>query len=125
MKKMTLEYGPYKPPRIRVGKGICCRRHGDVIVAGITDAPIAWPVCHTPQGGGKLVPILCGDLVRAVTEEAVQAVAYNWGVSRWTVQRWRRALGVGRMTPGTLKLWQRLAPVRLSHEARLKGNRHS
>jgi ribosomal protein L34E len=48
--------------------------------------------------------ILSGDLVRAVEQEAAVAVAAYWGVSAQQVRRWRRALGVDRVTDGTRQL---------------------
>ena len=111
--------GPYAPPKCKAGRPLACRLRGDVIVAGLTDAPIAWP--YTAGVGGQRKLILCGDLERAVQTESVQALCHHWGVSRWLVQDWRRALGVGRFTEGTTELWRRLAPSRLDTEARRKG----
>ena len=56
--------------------------------------------------------ILCGDLVDAVKRESEAAVMHWWGVSDSTVRKWRRALGVPRMTPGTIRLHRKWAPER-------------
>lgn len=110
----------YRPPRLRVGDTVRCEYKGrDVEVALFGDAPMRWPTWR--GNGGKQLPILAGDLVRAVRQESEQAVCHWWGVSRDTVKRWRRALGVGRMNPGTTALWKELAPRRLPPEARRKG----
>jgi hypothetical protein len=115
---------PYRPPRLKVGERTYCEHHGaDVEVAGTTDAPIRWPACAGLTGG--LLPILTGDLTRAVRVESAAAVAYWWGVSRSTVTRWRAALGIGRMNQGTLAVWSALAGERLSPEARSAGGRGS
>lgn len=115
--------GPYQAPRCRVGRPLSCAVRGDVRVAGITDAPIQWPYARVGQGGGTPVPIVTADLVRAVQTEAAQAVAHHWGVSRWTVMRWRRALGVGRMTPGTVAVWRESIARKLPPRARRRGGR--
>src|SRR5207249_4618146 len=57
--------------------------------------------------------ILCGDLVRAIKKEAVQAVAWHWGVSKGVVSLWRRALGVPEHNEGTLELNRMYLPHRL------------
>lgn len=67
--------------------------------------------------------MLCGTLVEAVRLFDAKEVAQAMGVTRYTVARWRRALGVERMNPGTKKLWKQLAPTRLSAEARRRGGK--
>lgn len=109
----TLIAGPYRAPRCRVGRTLACLVRGAVIVAGIADAPIPWPYSTGP--GQKRLPVLRGDLVRAVRTESVAAVAHHWGVSRWTVRRWRHRLGVPRYNPGTRAAWARIAPAKLAH----------
>jgi hypothetical protein len=112
--------GKYKMPFTEIGDVLYCERHGYVKVKGISDAPIQWPCL---VAGGRLVPVLCGELVMAVRRESEKAVAYHWGISRYTVRRWRKALGVPRFTSGTIELWRDLVDVRLSPEARSKGGR--
>lgn len=53
--------------------------------------------------------------------ESVASICHWWGVSRWTVQRWRRALGVGWYTPGTQAAWSEATKKRLTTESRRKG----
>ena len=114
---------PYRAPRCAAGEYLYCEHHqDDVAVAGFTVAPIPWPAYRRPGAAeDQLTPILTGDLARAVRVESAAAVASWWGVSRATVGRWRRALGVGRMNEGTRARWVELAPRRLSPEARRKG----
>mgnify|MGYP001056336438 CR=1 FL=1 len=95
--------GPYRPPRIRVGNTLYCERFGEVVVTGFTER-MRW-LCTIRQG--QQTPILCGDLVRAVRTESMFAVTAWWEVSRHLAWRWRRCLGVGRKTPGTLRLRKR------------------
>jgi hypothetical protein len=100
--RVKLIYGPYRPPRCRVGDRLACEyRDRDLKVRGITDAPICWPMARS---GSRFSPIVCGDLVRAIRTESEVAVAHHWGIHRATVRKWRRALGVPAMTNGSLRL---------------------
>jgi hypothetical protein len=114
--KTKLVAGPYRPPkRVEIGD-LLQTPEGNVRVDLLLPTAIGpWPASHRAGhgSGGKPIPILHGDLVAAVRTESAQAVAAAWGVSRWTVQRWRRRLGVGRFTAGTTQLWRELAPRRL------------
>jgi hypothetical protein len=86
----------YRTPRVRVGAVLFCEARGrDMIVTGMTAAPVRWPVGRTRGEPGWPAPIVCGGLAAAVRREAAQAVARAWGVSRQTVSKWRRELGVG------------------------------
>ena len=67
------------------------------------------------------MPILCGDLIRAVRVEAAIAVAHHWGVSLWTVGKWRRALDVPRITNGSRRLLIEHAAENLTPEVRAKA----
>jgi hypothetical protein len=88
--------GPYKPPKCRMGSVLHDEMLGDVRVVGRSKAPIAWPLCEEPPRPGPnpfgTIPILCGDLVKAVCEESTNAVAEWWGVSPRLVRRWRQAI---------------------------------
>jgi hypothetical protein len=90
-----LLYGPYKAPRVRIGSELECAMRGPVRVKCFSAGPVKWPCLHR---GGRPGFILCGDLVRAVQTESLAAVEKGWGVRRQTVVRWRKALGVGRVT---------------------------
>jgi hypothetical protein len=85
--------GPYRPPAYCVGTVLHDEYRGDVKVEGTTDAPIPWPGATYKKGRRDvLLPILCGDLVRAVCEEDEQTVAHYWGVSFYMVEAWKRAI---------------------------------
>lgn len=121
--------GPYRSPRVRPGHTVACLVRGEVEVDGVTEGvrstadgtPLAWPYVEPCPGTGKRSLLLVADLVKAVRAESAQAVARCWGVSRWQVTRWRRALGVGRMTAGTRARWAELRPGKLTAEAARAG----
>jgi hypothetical protein len=85
--------GPYRPPVVKVGTVLHDEYRGDVTVDGMTDAPISWPGSKYSKGRHEsLLPILCGDLVRAVCEEEELTVSHYWGVTRYMVEQWKRAV---------------------------------
>ena len=102
---------PYAAPRCKIGGTLADRVKGDVIVDGITDAPVPWPYTRRREPTAttwirttwspRPMLVLCGDLERAVRVESSMAVCHHWGVSKRVVTAWRRALGVGRWTEGT------------------------
>jgi hypothetical protein len=112
-------------------KLLCEYRGREVVVGGVTDAPIQWPYA---RAAGPPGPIVCGELIRAVQTESAIAVAHHWGVSTATVKKWRRALGVPASTNGTRRLrisygyermespenWAKLQVAAHSPEARAK-----
>ena len=111
----ALRFGPYSmPPGYAVGSRIHCeRRKNETVVRSITDAPIPW---FNARKLGHPILILCGDLVRAVKLESVACIMHHWGVRDDTVRTWRRVLGVGRMTPGTLATYRALMPSKITAE---------
>lgn len=95
--KAQFKAGPYRPPAANVGDVLhdeCLNK--DVAVEGRTEAPIPWP--GRSRGKGQkgqrepLLPVLCGDLVRAVVEEDEGTVAHYWGVSLYIVNQWKKAI---------------------------------
>jgi hypothetical protein len=105
MPDTTLIRGPYTSPGLTPGEVVTCEVRGKVKASGMSDAPIPWPV-STGRGRRRL-PIVTGDLSRAIRTESVWAVAYHWGVSRRTACRWRESLGVERHNPGTEAVYKR------------------
>jgi hypothetical protein len=93
--------GTYRTPRFRYGQTVRCEVRGEVVIVGLLDGPIPWPVGK--RGRGKSLVVYRG-LARAVRRESEQAVAHWWGVSVWRVWQWRKALGVGPTTEGTSRL---------------------
>ena len=97
----NLRFGPYASPSVHVGEWIYDEERGLVEVGGLRDtAPLPWPY---RVGQGRAF-ILCGDLVRALKQEARAAVQYWWGAGHSTVDRWRAVLGLEELTPGTREL---------------------
>ena len=93
--------GPYRPPTVNIGKVLHDEYRGDVKVDGMTDAPIPWPGSNYKKGRHEaLLPILYGDLVRAVCEEDELTVAHYWGVTRYMVEQWKRALSGAKDSDG-------------------------
>lgn len=124
-KPPALVGGPYAAPACEPGSSLVCRLRGRQTVGGLTTAPIPWPYAARYCNGHVYSLIVCDDLVRAVKAEGAQAIAHHWGVGRHVVSKWRRALGVGRMTKGTAARWRELAPEKLDHAARSRGGKVS
>jgi len=102
-----LRYGPYAPPKVDEGDIVTDLIRGSVRVKRWRDTgQIMWPVgvIGGAPGMGAAAPIMMGDLFRAICTEAALAVAEHWGVSPTTVSRWKRKLGIGRMTAGSIEL---------------------
>ena len=78
-----------------------CEVRGEVIIVGLKDGKIPWPV---GKREGNLSLVVYKGLAKAVRKEANQAVAHWFGITGQTVTKWRRAMGVGPTTPGTSKL---------------------
>ena len=96
--------GPYHPPVVSVGTVLHDEWRGDVTVDGFTKAPIPWPGAkyHHSRGDALYLPILCGDLVRAVCEEDELTVSHYWGVTRHIVERWKQAISGATTADGVM-----------------------
>jgi hypothetical protein len=76
----------------------CLYRDAHVVVTAWSDARIPWPRCHLAEGRARAHGLVIDEeLARAIRHESAAAVRHWWGVSRSTVQHWRKAPGVGRM----------------------------
>lgn len=95
--------GTYRTPRFRYGSSALCEVRGEVLVTGLSAAPIPWPVGKRPGSRGRGLVVYAG-LADAVRRESAAAVCHWWGVSPQTVSAWRKAMGVGQMTEGTARL---------------------
>jgi hypothetical protein len=109
-----LLYGPYRSPLAKPGDWLVDERLGLVRVIGWTDARLSWPKLAQR---GPASPVVTEELARAIRKESALAVSYWWGVSKDRVQRWRRELDVGRVTPGTSAL---LSEINRSADAALR-----
>lgn len=73
-------------------------------IVGLSDGKIPWPIGRPKtEKPGRDSLIIYRGLKKAIEQESRQGVAHWWGVSYTTVGRWRGALGVGRLTPGSVR----------------------
>ena len=100
--------GRYRTPRFRYGDVVTCEVRGDMKIVGLSNARGPWPKGRT--GKRSRASILYGARAEAVRRESAVAVAYWFGVGKFTVWHWRKALGVDPSTPGTAALRSRWAP---------------
>lgn len=116
--------GPYSMPAASIGDTLRCEVRGDMVVTGITAAPIPWLIGRPSVGRGRSSLIVRGDLSAALRLESRSAVCHWFGVSSTVAGRWRRALGVERVTPGTSALLaDRPPPAPSEEEARERGRK--
>jgi hypothetical protein len=117
--------GTYTTPVFRVGDIVQCEVRGEVVVTGLSSAPIPWPIAKRtgkgPQTRARAM-VIYGDLAVAVRKESATAVAHWWAVGAQTVTAWRRALGVGKETEGTTQLRQAHAQEPWFQEARRQAH---
>src|SRR5947208_16111567 len=79
--RFRLLFGPYTTPAFKYGDDAFCERHGAVILCGLTDACIPWPIAKKRQKGSRARSIvLYGALAEAVRRKSAQAVAFWWGI---------------------------------------------
>lgn len=97
--RCKLLFGPYVAPRTPRNRRLYCQMRGSLRMGTWSDGPIPWPRRYRTDS-----IILCGDLIRAVKMESVDAICYHWGVCRSLVQKWRAALNVPRYNLGTKQL---------------------
>src|SRR5262249_30681320 len=94
-----LLHGSYRAPPLKRGdRAHCHLRDTTAVVTSWSGGRIPWPRCRadgTRGGSGLLVD---DELLRAVRTESLAAVAYWWGIYPTVVSKWRRKLGVGRLT---------------------------
>jgi hypothetical protein len=74
---------------------VCEHQGRELVVAGMTDRRIPWPFARR---SGRRTPIVCGELVRAIRQEAAVATGYRWGVCSDLTMKWRRSLGAQEQT---------------------------
>jgi hypothetical protein len=96
--------GEYRTPRFRIGKRVRCLLRGEMVITGMTDAPIPWPLGI--HGAARHMLIVFKDLAKAIRREFGKAICHWWGVESSTVRMRRRALGVGIVNEGTSRLYR-------------------
>lgn len=99
-------FGKYRTPRFCVGQRVRCQIRGEMVITGMTDAPIAWPLGSPKGRGGRHSLIVYKGLARAIRRESNQAICYWLGATAQTVTKWRKALSVARGTQGTTRLFR-------------------
>lgn len=95
--------GRYCTQRFRIGNFVECGMRGPVRIVGLTDAKIPWPIGQA-AGKGARGPVVYQGLERALRLESNVAICHWWGVTAQTVRKWRKALGIGPHTKGSLRL---------------------
>jgi hypothetical protein len=81
-----LRFGPYLTPVFAVGAVVECEVRGLVQIVGLSSAALPWPVGE--QNDHRELVVYKG-LARAVRQEAAEAVASAFGVSRETALLWQ------------------------------------
>ncbi len=120
--RVRLLYGPYPTPHSRRGTVYFDEaRDCEVVVRGLTNARIPWPV-GIPIGGRARSPIVFGGLADAVRRESAIAICHWWGITGQTVTKWRKALGVPVTNEGTHRLRSDYTEEPWSIEARKKAH---
>jgi hypothetical protein len=112
--------GKYRTPRFRIGRRVLCEVRGEVVITGMTDAPIPWPVGKGGRGRHSLV--VYEGLARAVRRESEQAICHWFGVRTTTAWKWRKSLGVEPTNEGTRRLFRDYTNEPWAVEARAKAH---
>lgn len=102
--RFKLMAGPYAAPLVKHGDIVNCAVHGLLIVCGMTNGRISWPIGKKGPRERQRCIIVTGDLVAAIQKEAAITVCHWWGVSQASVTRWRKSLAVPLSNDGTHRL---------------------
>jgi hypothetical protein len=94
--------GKYRTLPFRIAQKVRCQVRGEVVITGMTESPIPWPIAKGGRGRHSLV--VYKGLAKALRRESEQGICFWWGVRTATVWKWRKALGIGIATPGTSRL---------------------
>ncbi len=70
--------GTYRTQRFRIGQRVFCEVRGEMVITGMTDAPIPWPIGKC--GRGRHTLIVYKGLAKAVRRESELAMCHWWGV---------------------------------------------
>lgn len=100
--RFKLRFSPYATPQFEYGDVVMDEVRGEMTIVGLTDARIPWQIGKRPKGQ-KTIVVYAG-LADAVRKEANITVCHWRGITPQTVSKWRRALDVERMTPGSSAL---------------------
>lgn len=98
-----LRFGHYETPPVEVGQRVKCAVRGEVVVVGLSNGRIPWPIAYKPGNANRMLVVYSG-LTLAVKREASIAVCHWWGVTPQTISRWRKVMSVGPNTVGSAAL---------------------
>ena len=76
--------GPYKTPLFRYGQRVECEVRGEVILVGLSNGRIPWPLGRLPGTSPRGLVVFHG-LAKAVRTESATAICHWWGVTAQTV----------------------------------------
>jgi hypothetical protein len=120
--RLQLRFGPYKTPKFKYGAVVQCEVRGDVVIVGMTDSLIPWPLGRPKGMRGRASLVVYDGLADAVRREANQAVQHWWGACHSAVWKWRRALEVPLTNEGTLQIKSELTEEPWAREAWRKAH---
>ena len=80
--RFRLRYGPYETPLFRYGATVTDKRWGKVVIVGISNGRIPWPLGKPKGKKGRPSLVLYRGLVKAVRRESNQAIP--WSRQEWT-----------------------------------------
>jgi hypothetical protein len=101
--RYQLHSGPYKTPLFRYGQRVECEVRGEVILVGLSNGRIPWPLGRIPGNSNRALVVFKG-LAKALRKESATSVCHWWGVTPQTVSKWRGAINVEPNTDGARKL---------------------
>lgn len=110
--RRQFDFGPYKTPRFRYGAVVQCEVRGEVVIAGLSNGRIAWPIGRR-RGERTNGYIVYKDLARALRKESARTVQYWFGLGHGTVSTLRKALGVPIYNEGTRRAISRATQMPL------------
>jgi hypothetical protein len=112
--------GKYRTPRFRYGRKVLCEVRGELVITGLSDAPIPWPMGR--RGHERPSLVVFKGLAKAIRRESNLAICHWWGITPQTVTKWRKALGIGPITEGTSRLFREYTKEPWAVEARAKAH---
>lgn len=101
--RYQLHFGPYKTPLFRYGQRVECEVRGEVILVGMSNGKLPWPLGRLPGQSQRGLVVFKG-LAKAVRKESATSVCHWWGVTAQTISKWRGAMNVEPDTDGSRKL---------------------
>jgi 2-polyprenyl-6-methoxyphenol hydroxylase-like FAD-dependent oxidoreductase len=120
--RLQIRFGPYSAPKFNYGDIVQCEVRGEVVIVGMTDSLIPWPLGRPKGMKGRASLVVCDGLAEAVRREANFVVQHWWGVCHSAVWKWRRVLDVPVTNEGTSQLRSEHTQDDWAIEARRKAH---